>query len=246
MNAALKLSDLTIAYDRHPAVHHLEGAFELGSLTAIVGPNGAGKSTLLKTLAGLKRPASGAIDRAGLKPRDIAYLPQQAEIDRSFPIDVSDAVLMGEWSLIGAFGSASKKARARAGEALKAVGLEGFEARPVGTLSVGQLQRALFARMMLRDASLILLDEPFNAIDARTTADLLAVVRQWHGEGRTIIAVLHDLPQVRANFPATLLLARECIGWGRTAETLTPANLERARNVAEAWDEGAEVCVKAA
>jgi len=246
MPAALRLSDLTIAYDRHPAVHHLEGSFERGSLTAIVGPNGAGKSTLLKALAGLKPPAAGAIDRFGLSAVDIAYLPQQAEIDRSFPIDVADAVLMGAWRRIGAFGAAARKLRARAQAALAAVGLGGFEGRAIGTLSAGQLQRALFARLMLQDAPLILLDEPFNAVDARTTADLLAVVRQWHGEGRTIIAVLHDLPQVRAHFPSTLLLARECVIWGRTAEALTPANLERARNVAEAWDEGAEVCVKAA
>lgn len=246
MVAALRLSDLTVAYDRHPAVHHLDGTFESGSLTAIVGPNGAGKSTLLKALAGLKRPTSGAIDRRGLGPRDVAYLPQQAEIDRSFPIDVSDAVLLGQWSAFGVFGGASGAMRRRAGDALTAVGLAGFEARPIGTLSVGQLQRALFARMMLQDAPLILLDEPFSAIDARTTDDLLAVVRRWHAEGRTVIAVLHDYPQVRANFPSTLLLARECVGWGPTDTTLTPTNLERAKSVAEAWDEAAEVCVKAA
>jgi zinc/manganese transport system ATP-binding protein len=242
----LRLSNLTVAYDRHPAVHHLDGSFAPGSLTAIVGPNGAGKSTLLKTLVGLKRPASGRIDRGALGARDIAYLPQAAEIDLHFPITVGDVVLMGRWNAFGVFGGASRAARERVSQALGVVGLDGFAERIVGTLSVGQLQRAMFARLMLQDATLILLDEPFSAIDAKTTADLLALVRHWHGEKRTVIAVLHDLPQVRAHFPSTLLLARECLGWGPTPDVLTQANLERARSVAEAWDESAEVCAKAA
>jgi zinc/manganese transport system ATP-binding protein len=100
----------------------------------------------------------------------------------------------------------------------------------------------LFARVMVQDAPVILLDEPFNAIDTRTTDDLLDLVRRWSGERRTIIAVLHDLDQVRRNFPETLLISRERIGWGATAETLTPENLKRARQMSEAWDEGAPLC----
>jgi zinc/manganese transport system ATP-binding protein len=126
--------------------------------------------------------------------------------------------------------------------ALEAVGLQGFERRPVGTLSSGQLQRALFARLLVQDADLILLDEPFNAVDSKTTAGLLTLVQQWHRQGRTVIAVLHDDAQVREHFPQTLLLARECIAWGATAEVLTEANLQRARAMAEAWDETAAIC----
>ncbi|MEO8119137.1 MAG: ATP-binding cassette domain-containing protein, partial [Rhodoferax sp.] len=123
-----------------------------------------------------------------------------------------------------------------------AVALQGFERRAVGTLSAGQLQRVMFARMLVQDAQLILLDEPFNAVDAKTTARLLALVQQWHRERRTVIAVLHDDAQVRQHFPQTLLLARELVGWGPTAEVLTEANLQRARAMAEAWDETAQVC----
>ncbi len=122
------------------------------------------------------------------------------------------------------------------------MGLAGFERRPIGALSAGQFQRVLFARMLLQDARLILLDEPFTAIDARTTADLLEVVRRWHGERRTVVAVLHDLDQVRAHFPETLLLAREPVAWGPTGEALGPANLLRARAMAEAWDDDAPEC----
>jgi zinc/manganese transport system ATP-binding protein len=122
------------------------------------------------------------------------------------------------------------------------VGLEGFERRPISDLSEGQFQRVLFARLLLQDAPVILLDEPFNAMDNRTIADLLQVVNRWHAENRTIIAVLHNYEQVRSYFPRTLLLAREPIAWGDTAEVLTPENLQRAQRMSEAWDEAAEAC----
>ena len=123
-----------------------------------------------------------------------------------------------------------------------AVGLGGFEQRSIGSLSAGQFQRVLFARLLLQDASVILLDEPFNAIDARTTHDLLALIGAWHGQGRTVIAVLHDIEQVRQHFPSTLLLAREAVAWGDTAGTLQPDNLRRAKNMAEHWSAAAHPC----
>jgi zinc/manganese transport system ATP-binding protein len=136
--------------------------------------------------------------------------------------------------------------RDEAERALDAVGLGGFGKRPVGSLSAGQFQRVLFARMLLQDARVILLDEPFAALDARTTADLLDVVARWHGERRTVVAVLHDLDQVRAHFPHTLLLARDPVAWGPTADVLTDAHLARARAMAEAWDDRAAACARAA
>lgn len=232
----LHIRDLTVAYDRVPAVHHLSGRFAPGSLTAIVGPNGAGKSTLLKTIAGLLTPGEGGIEGAN---GNIAYLPQLAEIDRTFPIAVIDAVSLGLWREVGLFRSITGEHVRRARAALAAVGLEGFERKQVGALSAGQLQRALFARLMLQDAGLILLDEPFAAVDERTSADLMQLVTNWHKEGRTVIAVLHDLERVRASFPEALLMAREPVAWGQTAEVLTPENLRRARYVSDAWGDAA-------
>ncbi|ALG75374.1 ABC transporter [Azospirillum thiophilum] len=242
----VRLTDLTLGYRRHPAVHHLSGGFRDGSLTAIVGPNGAGKSTLLKAVVGALPPFGGSVTLHGLEAADIAYLPQQAEVERDFPIDVLDTVLLGHWRRVGLFRRIGRALARQAEEALAVVGLSGFERRPIGALSAGQFQRVLFARMLLQDARLILLDEPFTAIDARTTADLLDVVRRWHGERRTVVAVLHDLDQVRAHFPDTLLLAREPVAWGRTADTLTAANLDRARSMAEAWDDRARPCRRTA
>lgn len=239
--AAITLHKLAVSYRRHPALHHVSGHFTRGSLTAVIGPNGAGKSTLLKSLAGLvPLERHGSIARAqGLR---LGYIPQHSDIDRSFPLAVRDCVLMGLWAQTGAWGSASTPQLARVDAALHAVGLQGFERRAVGTLSSGQLQRALFARLLVQDADILLLDEPFNAVDSKTSASLLALVQQWQHQGRTVIAVLHDNTLVQAHFPQTLLLARECIAWGATTEVLTEANLARARAMANAWDETAAIC----
>ncbi|MDE0384177.1 MAG: ATP-binding cassette domain-containing protein, partial [Defluviicoccus sp.] len=175
MTRALAFQDLTLGYDRHPAVHRLCGEIAEGSLTAIVGPNGAGKSTVLKGVVGTLRPLEGRVALGGLTRDDIAYLPQQSDVDRSFPIAVADLVAMGLWREIGGFAGLRAAHRARVAEAISAVGLDGFEARPIGSLSGGQMQRALFARLLLQDARLVLLDEPFTAIDARTVADLIGV-----------------------------------------------------------------------
>ncbi len=238
---ALRFDDVTLAYDRHPAVHHLSGAVEAGALVAVVGPNGAGKSTLLKGIVGALKPAGGRIEH-GPAARRIAYLPQMAEIDRSFPMSVYDLVAMGLWSRVGLFGGIGRREAGRVADALAAVGLTGFERRPIGTLSGGQMQRALFARLLLQDAELILLDEPFAAIDAKTSADLLDLVRRWHGEKRTILAVLHDVDLVRRAFPQALLIAREPIAWGETAAALAPENMLKARRMIEAFDPHAHAC----
>jgi zinc/manganese transport system ATP-binding protein len=242
MTAQVRFRDVTLGYDRHPAVHHLNGEVAAGALLAVVGPNGAGKSTLFRGLVGILKPLAGSIDTGGLDVRDIAYLPQTADIDRSFPISVYDFVGTGLWRFTGFFGGLGKAARDSIAHALAAVGLNGFENRPIGTLSGGQMQRMLFARVLLQDARLIVLDEPFNAIDAKTSADLLDLVRRWHTEGRTVLAALHDMELVRAHFPETLLLARGEVAWGLTAEVLTAENLTEARRMCEAFDDSAAAC----
>ncbi len=235
---SLKIENLTVTHGRHPAVHHLSFALKPGGLMAVVGPNGAGKSSLLRAIAGLHKPAHGRV--AGFEPGQVALLPQQAMLDRAFPLSCRDAVLFGLWSESGALRAIPAPERAET--ALDAVGLHGFARRPVGSLSAGQFQRVLFARLLLQDAPVILLDEPFNALDARTAADLLAVMRRWHGEGRTILAVLHDLDLVRREFPETLLLAREAVACGATETVLSAENRLRARMMSEAWAEDAAAC----
>ena len=242
MAAQLQFRDVTLGYDRHPAVHHLNGEVAPGALLAIIGPNGAGKSTLFRGLVGILKPLAGTILTGGLDVKDIAYLPQTVDIDRSFPISVFDFVGTGLWRSVGFFGGMGKNAREKIARALSAVGLSGFENRTIGTLSGGQMQRMLFARVLLQDARLIVLDEPFNAIDAKTSTDLLALIKRWHAEKRTVLAALHDMELVRANFPETLLLARGQVAWGATSEVLTAENLSEARRMCEAFDDSAAAC----
>jgi zinc/manganese transport system ATP-binding protein len=235
------LRDLTLGYERHPAVHHLSVCITPGSLLAVVGPNGAGKSTLIKALAGTMRPLSGTIEGLAA-PQRVAWLPQHSELDNSFPIDVRGMVAMGLWHRMGALGRFSAEHRRQCDQALAAVGLAGFERRGLDTLSGGQLQRARFARLILQDAPVVLLDEPFSAVDQRTTADLLALLHQWHLAGKTVVVVSHDLTQVRAHFPLTLLLAREPIAYGPTEQVLTEANWARATAMREPFDDRAAEC----
>lgn len=240
----IRLVNLTLGYDRRPAVHHLEGEIAPGASLAVCGPNGAGKSTLLKALAGLLAPLGGRIERDGATAREIAYLPQLVEIDRSFPINVRDFVAMGAMRRVGLFGRLDAGERERAAQAIDRVGLAGMEDRPIDTLSGGQMQRVLFARLIVQDQRVILLDEPFGAIDEATTDDLLGLIAQWRGEGRTIVAVLHELDLARRAFPETLLLARERIAWGDTRATLCDENLARARAMSEAYDRQARECLR--
>jgi zinc/manganese transport system ATP-binding protein len=237
---AIVFDGLTLGYNSHPAVHHLNGAIERGSLTAVAGPNGSGKSTLMKGIAGILKPMAGSL--SVLPGQRVAYLPQQSEVDRHFPARVFDLVALGLWHRRGLSGWLNKADKANVLVSLAAVGLEGFENRALDTLSGGQMQRALFARVLLQDANLILLDEPFNAVDTKTVGDLIGVIKRWHGDGRTVITVAHDQALIREHFPETLLLARQVIGWGPTGDIMSADSLARARRFTEAWNENAPWC----
>ena len=242
----IRLKDLTLSYERHPAVHHVSGCFEPGSLTAVIGPNGAGKTTLLRAIAGVHPIDTGSIDRGGLRPREIALMPQVSDLDRNFPVTCFDVVSMGLVVRAGPWRSFRRAERQAVTDALRVVGLRGFETRLVAGLSAGQFQRVLFARAVVQDAPVLLLDEPFASVDGETTDDLLRVVAGWHAEGRTVIVVIHDLDLARAFFPQALLLARDLIAWGPSGDALRPEMIARARLASEAWAEHADICRPAA
>lgn len=224
---AIKLNNLTIAYNRQPAVHHVSGSFASGALAAITGANGAGKSTLLKAIAGILPVFEGSIKFGSISRKDMAYMPQAADMQRDFPINILQMVCSGFWQQSGGFGKISGQQREQAMQALADVDLSGFEKRNLDSISAGQFQRALFARIIVQNAKLILLDEPFTAVDASTTAAFLKIIEQWHKEGRTVICVLHDFEQIKQHFTDCLLLAREIIAWGNPHEVLKPENLLR-------------------
>jgi len=217
------------------------GFIEGKNLTVDFGVQGSSEQNA-SSVAELMQPAPDVL---------VTGAPTIAEVQavtRTVPIlgVFDDMVAIGLWRARGLFGGIGGKDRYAIEAAIAAVGLTGFEGRTIGTLSGGQMQRMLFARLLVQDARVIVLDEPFTAVDARTSADLLELVRRWHAERRIVLAALHDIDLVGAAFPETLLLAREPVAWGSTREVLTPENLNRARRMCEAFDESAEACVVAA
>jgi len=212
------LREVTVRYGRRVALEAVSGEFASGSLTAVIGANGAGKSTLLAAITGVVRLAGGTVECAAR--RRLAYLPQLSAIDRDYPLSVAELISLGGWREIGAFRAPRSALRQRIAAVAETVGLSGRIERSIGEISVGEFQRALFARLILQDATVILLDEPFAGIDPQTMSVLLDQVTRWHQEGRTVIAVVHDLDLVQARFPSTLVLARRCLAWGATEMAL--------------------------
>jgi len=237
----ITLKDVTLSYGAHRAVQHLTGIFKAKSLTAIIGPNGGGKSTLIKALTGLLKPSSGSIVFHKTKPHETAYMPQKSELDATFPLTVLEVAAMGILQRLPYAARYASQDLDQIHGVLKVVGLEKKAGNLLGTLSYGQLQRLLFARLMLQDQPLVILDEPFASIDARTKELLLTLIQEWHGKEKTILVILHELDLVSKYFPETLLLAGTPIAWGKTTDVLTDHNLSAAFKQSLQLGEGCHV-----
>ena len=235
----ITLANVTCRYRGVTAVEDVSGSFAAGSLTAIVGPNGAGKTTLLRAIAGVHPLAAGTIERDGAGRTQIALLPQASRMERGFPISCADVVALGAWPQIGAFAALPDAVAAKVSAALARVGLAGLEHRLVGALSAGQFQRLLWARLLVQDAAVLLLDEPTANVDAASELVFRDMLAEWHREGRTVVAVLHDLDLVRDVFPTTMLLARRLIAWGPTNAVLSADNRRTARLAIDMWRDAA-------
>ncbi len=217
--AEIILHDVSLAYGRAPVVTGLSGRFLRGTLTAVIGPNGSGKTTLLKGLLGLIRPCAGSIV-ARQPRRNLAYLAQASEMDMGFPVTVEDFVSVGLWSKIGGLRGVAPGLAQQVSDAIAAVGMQGQARRGMEERSGGQLQRMRFARLLVQDAPVVLLDEPFAGVDEETTRALLGLVAAWHAQGKTVIAVLHDRDMVAAHFPQALAVAGRMVAWGETPTVL--------------------------
>jgi zinc/manganese transport system ATP-binding protein len=223
----ITLHDVELRHGSRIILSGLSGRFEQGGQTALIGANGSGKTTLLRAIAGLHPLAAGRIDREGLAPADIALLAQGSHLDRSFPITCRDVVALAA-TRVGPFRSIGKDLLQATRAALERVGLAEMESRPIQALSAGQFQRVLFARTIVQDARLILLDEPFTAVDAATTNLLLSVIAEWHAQRRTVVVALHDLGMVRRCFRHTLLLESGRAQWDVQGDTITDPGLQAA------------------
>lgn len=233
---SIHLEDLSVAYTQNPIVSKLSCHFDAPALWAIAGPNGAGKSTLLKTLLGIQKPQGGQITFNGFCPCDVAYLAQQNQLDRRFPLTVGDTIAMGLFREVGVFHKYTDDQQEKMQHALAQVGLSTFADIPLQALSGGQFQRVLFARVILQDAPVVFLDEPFTGVDSQTISDLIKLLQLWVQEGRLVIAVLHDLDLVQEYFPQTLLLARHFHQWGLTEKVLTKENMAAALAASRSWE----------
>lgn len=231
-DSPLSIRGLTVSYGEKPAVFSVDVNFHPNQMTAIVGPNGAGKSTLLKAALGIIRPLSGQVTSLGrpLQKRraQIAYVPQRASVDWDFPARVLDVVMMGLARELGLLGRVRASHRARAMACLDRVGMQGFAHRQIGQLSGGQQQRVFLARALAQQADLYLLDEPFAGVDAATEKAIIAVLHGLRAEGKTVIAVHHDLATVAEYFDRVFLINTTAIAEGPVAEVFTPDHLQAA------------------
>jgi manganese/zinc/iron transport system ATP- binding protein len=229
VDPALSISGLTVAYGSNPVVASVSVRFQRGAMTAIVGPNGAGKSTLLKAALGLLPRVTGEVTAFGQPVarmmHRIAYVPQRAAVDWDFPARAIDVVLMGMYRQTGLLGRIGQAERAQAQDCLARVGMADFADRQIGALSGGQQQRVFLARALAQGADLYLLDEPFAGVDAATEAAITTVLHALRDEGRSIVAVHHDLATVTRYFDRVLLLNRRAIAEGPVATTFRRAQV---------------------
>ncbi|MXQ06346.1 ATP-binding cassette domain-containing protein [Alphaproteobacteria bacterium GH1-50] len=223
---------MTVSYGQKPAVFSIDATIRAGKMTAIVGPNGAGKSTLLKAALGIVTPLSGQVTMYGqplkaMLPR-IAYVPQRASVDWDFPVRVIDVVTMGLYRHLGLIGRLTGAHRARALACLDRVGMADFAERQIGQLSGGQQQRVFLARALAQGADLYLLDEPFAGVDAATEKAIIGVLKSLRDEGKTVVAVHHDLSTVPDYFDDVLLLNVRKVAEGPVADVFTETALAEA------------------
>lgn len=229
---AVTLEKACVAYKNRIALKDLTGQIKKSSLTAIVGPNGGGKSSFLKALLGVVPLTAGKLHFYDNLKHSIAYLPQQCAVDQNFPLTVRDVVTSGHCQRHGFFRGFKTDLLDCVNTALDQVGMLDCHDRSLHTLSGGQFQRVLFARLIIQNADIILLDEPFTAIDSYTTSDLIKIIESWQQMGKTVLIVCHDLDLVESHFPETILLAQQVLAWGQTSNVLTSENMRLAKKIA--------------
>jgi len=228
---AIQVLDLTVAYQRKPVLWEISLDIPAGSLVGLVGPNGAGKSTLIKAMMGLVPKVSGEILLDAKTMEDqrarVAYVPQRESVDWDFPASVLDVVLMGMYRKIGWFLPIRKEHRHQAMLALEKVGIAELANRQISQLSGGQQQRTFLARALVLSADVLLMDEPFAAVDAATEQSIIQVLRSLQSEGKTILVVHHDLHTVPEYFDFLVLLNVRAVAWGPMQSTFTTENLRK-------------------
>lgn len=219
---AIELRGVTAGYRGQAALEDVSLTVPKGSMMAIVGPNGGGKSTLLKLLLGLITPWSGSVRVLGMVPTAsrgrIGYVPQTGSGDWSFPATVGEVVMMGRYRRLGWLKRPGRADWHAVHEALDHVGMDGRRDRQVGELSGGQQQRVFFARALVQEPQLLLLDEPLAGVDALTERDIYQLLRQLVDRGVTVLFTTHNLSTVAEQFDLVAFVNRRIVASGRPSE----------------------------
>lgn len=242
---ACRAEGLSVAYRADPVLENVDMVVPVGAFMGIVGPNGAGKSTLIKAMLGLVPVLTGravffeqTLDQAR---RRVGYMPQSTSVDWDFPTTVLDVVTMGTYGKLGWFARPGKRERNAAREALARTGIADLAGRQIGALSGGQKQRVFLARMLVAETDLLIMDEPFQGIDARSQSAILEVLIDLRAQGRSILMVHHDLAGVAKFCDHVTLLNRSVVASGPTDTTYTREHIRAAYNVVDADDAFAEM-----
>lgn len=229
--AALKIEQMSVAYESIPALWDITLSVPQGKMTAIIGPNGAGKSTLLSALVGRLHPTTGCArfwDRSIEQVRcDVAYVPQRESVDWSFPMTVQRLAQMGRYPRLGWFKRFAAQDHIAVAQALKRVEMESMAQRQISQLSGGQQQRAFIARALAQEADLYLMDEPFAAVDLATEKRLIMILRQLCSAGKSVFVVHHDLNTLRDYFDWVIMLNVRLVASGPTDEVFNEENIEK-------------------
>jgi manganese/zinc/iron transport system ATP- binding protein len=228
---AVDVTDLTVAYGEKPVLWDVDLEVPPGVLMAVVGPNGAGKTTLIRTILGMVKPAAGQALVYGRpyeqQRRRVAYVPQRGSVDWDFPTSVLDVVLMGTYGRLGWIRRPGASDREAALVALGQVGMTELAGRQISQLSGGQQQRVFLARALVQHADVYFMDEPFQGVDATTERAIVELLRSLRSDGRTVVAVHHDLQTVPEYFDQVTLMNVRRIASGPVDEVFTEENLRR-------------------
>ncbi len=228
----LTVEGMSVGYGDGLALENVSLHLAAGEAVALIGPNGAGKSTLLKAVLGLLPLTDGRVKVLGQRPQDarerIGYVQQADTLDPEFPVSVLQVVLMGRYRAVGWLRRPGPVDRRQAMEALAEVGLADRARDRFGILSGGQRQRVLLARAIAQNAQLLLLDEPFNGLDATTTDVLIEVLARLRADGVGVVMSTHDLAVAHLTCGEACVLNRRRVAYGPIGEAITPATLAEA------------------
>lgn len=234
MQPAIRVDGVTVDYNGNIALRDANLEVKPGTICALVGTNGAGKSTLFKSIMGFLTPTAGRVFVEGVPVREaqkrgrLAYMPQAEEVDWNFPVSVGDVVMMGRYGFMNFLRNPRQRDRDAVLASLERVGMATLQTRQISELSGGQRKRAFLARALAQEAQIMLLDEPFTGIDAKTEETIIELLRELRDEGRTIVICTHDLASIGSFCDDVALINRTVLTYGPLETTFTPENIARA------------------